>query len=155
RRHHHRIPRRHAARPHHAEANEERGTMSDEPRAHSPPSSERRPLMTSPEHTLKAEAAGGVLAAAPGSDSTFVLHPTSLVLPVLPLKTAVLFPGLFTPLAVGRPHSIAAVEAALATEEKTFVVVAQRDGNQEQTGWKDLYSVGTRAVVKKMARGEG
>ena len=42
-------------------------------------------------------------------------------LPVLPLKNTVLFPHLFMPLSVGRPSSLAAVEAALATEEKTFV----------------------------------
>jgi ATP-dependent Lon protease len=78
-----------------------------------------------------------------------------VVLPVLPLKNTVLFPHLFMPLAVGRPNSIAAVEAVLATEEKSFVVVAQRDGNNEQPGMDDLYSVGTRAVIKKMARGEG
>jgi ATP-dependent Lon protease len=78
-----------------------------------------------------------------------------LVLPVLPLKNTVLFPHLFMPLAVGRPNSIAAVEAVLATEEKAFVVVAQRDGNNEQPSMEDLYSIGTRAVIKKMARGEG
>jgi ATP-dependent Lon protease len=78
-----------------------------------------------------------------------------VVLPVLPLKNTVLFPHLFMPLAVGRPNSIAAVEAVLATEEKSFVVAAQRDGNNEQPGMDDLYGVGTRAVIKKMARGEG
>ena len=49
---------------------------------------------------------------------------------------------------------MAAVEAALATEEKTFVVVAQRDASVEQPGLDDLYTVGTRAVIKKVARGE-
>ena len=78
-----------------------------------------------------------------------------VVLPVLPLKNTVLFPHLFMPLAVGRPNSIAAVEAVLATEEKSFVVAAQRDGNNEQPGMDDLYTVGTRAVIKKMARGDG
>jgi ATP-dependent Lon protease len=78
-----------------------------------------------------------------------------VVLPVLPLKNTVLFPNLFMPLAVGRPNSIAAVEAVLATEEKSFVVVAQRDSSNEQPGFEHLYSVGTRAVIKKMGRGEG
>jgi ATP-dependent Lon protease len=59
------------------------------------------------------------------------------------------------PLAVGRPNSMAAIEAVLATEEKSFVVAAQRDAANEQPGIDDLYSIGTRAVVKKMARGEG
>src|SRR5262249_26975545 len=79
----------------------------------------------------------------------------SQVLPLLPLKNTVLFPHLFLPLSVGRPHSIAAVEAVLGSEEKTFIVAAQRDGGNEQPGFADLYNVGTRAVIKKFARGEG
>jgi ATP-dependent Lon protease len=77
-----------------------------------------------------------------------------VVLPVLPLKNTVLFPHLFMPLAVGRPNSMAAIEAVLATEEKSFVVAAQRDADNEQPGFDDLYAIGTRAVVKKMGRGE-
>ncbi|HEY7153940.1 MAG TPA: LON peptidase substrate-binding domain-containing protein, partial [Gemmataceae bacterium] len=78
-----------------------------------------------------------------------------VVLPVLPLKNTVLFPHLFMPLAVGRPNSMAAVEAVLGTEEKSFVVAAQRNADNEQPGLDDLYPVGTRAVIKKMGRGEG
>jgi ATP-dependent Lon protease len=78
-----------------------------------------------------------------------------VVLPVLPLKNTVLFPNLGMPLAVGRPNSLAAIEAVLATEDKTFVVAAQRIADNEQPGMEDLYPVGTRAVVKRMARGEG
>jgi ATP-dependent Lon protease len=82
-------------------------------------------------------------------------NPTVQVLPVLPLKNTVLFPHLFLPLAVGRPYSVAAVEAALQGEEKTLVLVAQKDAANDQPGPDDLYTVGTRAVVKKMARSEG
>ena len=42
---------------------------------------------------------------------------TVVTLPVLPLKNTVLFPYLFMPLSVGRPGSVAAVEAVLATED--------------------------------------
>jgi ATP-dependent Lon protease len=73
-------------------------------------------------------------------------------LAVLPLKNTVLFPQLFMPLSVGRAGSVAAVEAALASEDKAFVVAAQRDPAVEQPGQADLYSVGTRAVIRKMAR---
>src|SRR2546421_6520274 len=81
--------------------------------------------------------------------------PAVTALPVLPLKNTVLFPYLFMPLAVGRPSSVAAVEQVLGTEEKTFLVVAQRDADTEQPGLGDLYRIGTRAVVKKVQRGEG
>ncbi|MBI1918488.1 MAG: endopeptidase La [Planctomycetes bacterium] len=77
-----------------------------------------------------------------------------LTLPLLPLKNTVLFPGLFIPLSVGRPQSLAAIEAALATDVKTFVVAAQRDANLDQPKLEDLYTIGTRAVIKKMARTE-
>jgi ATP-dependent Lon protease len=73
-------------------------------------------------------------------------------LPVLPLKNTILFPYLFLPLTVGRPTSRAAVEAALASEDKSFVVVTQRNAEVEQPGFDDLHSVGTGAVIKKMAR---
>ena len=42
---------------------------------------------------------------------------TIRALPLLPMKNTVLFPGLVMPLAVGRSGSIAAVEAAMATED--------------------------------------
>src|SRR5262249_28086891 len=74
-------------------------------------------------------------------------------LPVLPIKNTVLFPQLFLPLSVGRPSSVAAVEAALASEEKTLVIVAQGDVSHAQPGPEQLYGVGTRALIKKMARG--
>src|ERR687894_1635264 len=74
------------------------------------------------------------------------------VLPVLPLKNTVLFPHLLMPLSVGRSSSLAAVQAALATEEKEIVLVAQRDASNENPGQNDLYTVGTRAVIRKMSR---
>ena len=73
-------------------------------------------------------------------------------LPLLPLKNTALFPFLMTPLSVGRPSSLAAVEAALATEHKEILVVAQRDPSVETPGIDDLYLVGTKAIVRRMAR---
>ena len=58
-----------------------------------------------------------------------------VVLPVLPLKNTVLFPYLFMPLSVGRPGSLAAVEAVSATEEKTFVVAAQSEAASDPRPW--------------------
>jgi ATP-dependent Lon protease len=83
-----------------------------------------------------------------------LVNETTTVLPVLPVKNTVLFPHLFIPLSVGRPSSMAAVEAAAASEEKTLLVVAQRDAEVDQPAGKDLYQVGTKAVIKKMARSE-
>ncbi|HMX91178.1 MAG TPA: LON peptidase substrate-binding domain-containing protein, partial [Nitrospira sp.] len=73
-------------------------------------------------------------------------------LPILPLKRTVLFPGTMMPLTVGRDRSIAAVEAALKTEDKTLLVVAQRDAQTDQPTLEDLYTIGTKAVIKQTAR---
>ncbi|MEP6539183.1 MAG: endopeptidase La [Bryobacteraceae bacterium] len=74
------------------------------------------------------------------------------VLPILPLKNALLFPNLLMPLSVGRSTSLAAVKAALATEDKEIVLVAQRDPDVESPTQADLYSVGTRAVIRRMSK---
>src|SRR5579864_5135829 len=77
-------------------------------------------------------------------------------LPVLPLKSAVLFPYLLMPLSAGRASSIAAVEAALATESKEILVFAQRDPDLDSPTKEELYPIGTKAVIRKMNRaGEG
>src|SRR5690242_14399062 len=74
------------------------------------------------------------------------------VLPTLPLKNTILFPGLLLPLSVGRPSSVQAVEAALKTEEKEIVLVAQRDAQVESPQQDDLYTIGTKAVIRKSSR---
>src|SRR5690242_11570874 len=73
-------------------------------------------------------------------------------LPLLALKNSVLFPGLLMPLGVGRKASVAAVESALATEDKEVIVVAQKDPTVETPGADDLYTIGTRAVIRKSGR---
>jgi ATP-dependent Lon protease len=74
---------------------------------------------------------------------------TIQMLPVLPIKNTVLFPHLQMPLSIGRPASQAAVETAMASEEKQLVIVAQRDAAVEAPSQADLYTIGTRAIIKK------
>lgn len=73
-------------------------------------------------------------------------------LPLLPIKRTVLFPGVMMPVTVGRDRSIAAVEAAMRTEDKTLLVIAQRAPDIEGPELEDLYSIGTKAVIKQIAR---
>lgn len=73
-------------------------------------------------------------------------------LPVLPVKRTVLFPGVMMPLTIGRERSIAAVNEAVKTEEKMIVVVAQRDPQTEEPGLSDLYSIGTKAIIKQLGQ---
>jgi ATP-dependent Lon protease len=78
------------------------------------------------------------------------------VLPALPLKNTILFPGLLLPLSVGRESSLLAVQAALKTEEKEIILIAQRDSQVESPQQDDLYTIGTKAVIRKSSRqGEG
>jgi len=74
------------------------------------------------------------------------------ILPILPLKNSVLFPQLVTPLIVSRPSSVSAVEAAASTEDKTLIVVSQKDAAIDSPSLEDLFHVGTRAIVQKMER---
>jgi ATP-dependent Lon protease len=76
-------------------------------------------------------------------------------LPVLPLKNTVLFPHLVLPLVVGRASSLGAVEAALKSEDKALVLVAQKNPADEDPQPDALYTIGTQAVIKKMDRSEG
>ena len=82
-------------------------------------------------------------------------HDVLTTLTVLPIKRTVLFPGVLMPVTIGRDATIAAVDAAMKTEDKTIIVVSQRDPEQEQPGIDDLYSIGTKAVVKQVARTDG
>jgi ATP-dependent Lon protease len=59
---------------------------------------------------------------------------------------------MWMPLTVGRPASVATIEAVLAREDKELVVVTQRDASMETPGSQDFFPMGTKAVVKRMAR---
>ncbi|QBQ55908.1 endopeptidase La [Nitrosococcus wardiae] len=72
--------------------------------------------------------------------------------PTLPLKNTVLFPHLVLPLSVGRSGSIAAVETALASEDKLIAVFPQTNPRTEEPTEDDLFRFGTVGIIKKMAR---
>jgi len=62
------------------------------------------------------------------------------ILPVLPVRDVVIYPGVTVPLAIGRPRSLAALEAAGSSG---FLIVAtQRDPATEEPGIDDLHPVG-------------
>jgi ATP-dependent Lon protease len=73
---------------------------------------------------------------------------------VLPLQQTTLFPETVVPLAVGRTRSVAAVESALATEEKLLACISMRspDMNGSEARGADLYEVGTLVMIKRMER---
>ncbi|MBL8219932.1 MAG: endopeptidase La [Bryobacterales bacterium] len=75
-------------------------------------------------------------------------------LPLLPLKNVVLFPHLLLPLTVGRAQSLAAVNAALASEDQEIILVAQRNPQIDEPTQDDLYTIGTRAIIRRFSKGE-
>ena len=73
------------------------------------------------------------------------------LLPILPLRNTVLFPGVVIPITVGRDKSIQAVKAAYA-KDKLIGVLSQKDGNIEDPTPADLCSIGTVAKIIKMIK---
>ncbi len=71
-------------------------------------------------------------------------------LPVLPLRDTVLFPHAVLPLTVGREGSIQLIQSL--GEEKTIVVVAQRDARQDAPQPSDLHTYGTIATIHKVVK---
>jgi ATP-dependent Lon protease len=77
--------------------------------------------------------------------------PTSDRVPVLPLRDVVIFPYVVIPLLVGRPASLAAIEAALS-EDKIILLVAQRDGEKQEPAAADLHRTGVIGRVIQVSR---
>lgn len=73
------------------------------------------------------------------------------ILPILPLKNTVLFPGVVIPITVGRDKSIQLIKD-YNKGDKTIGVVAQRSDSTEEPTGDDLYNVGSVAQIIKMLR---
>lgn len=75
--------------------------------------------------------------------------PIELV-PVIPMRNMLVFPGQTLPVVVGRPRSRAALENALDAGEDTVLLVAQkRDLGESEPQIEDLYKVGVLARVDR------
>ena len=76
--------------------------------------------------------------------------PEDRSLPILPVRDTVLFPHAVLPLTVGRESSVQLINSL--GEDKTIVVVAQREARVDNPQPSDLYTVGTLAVVHKVVK---
>ena len=80
----------------------------------------------------------------------------TLNLPVVPMKNAVLLPGVSFPITAGRPATLRAIEAALADKDRRVFAVAQRQVNEGEPVTPDtLYTIGTIATVGSVQRSLG
>jgi len=73
------------------------------------------------------------------------------MLPLLPVRDIVVFPHMVLPLLVSREKSIKALEEALSKDRLIFLV-AQKHVSEEDPSMKDLYRVGTVALVMRMLK---
>jgi len=71
--------------------------------------------------------------------------------PLLPLRDTVVFPGIVTPLIVGRDRSVRAVEAAIEGDN-LIVVATQRVAEVQDPGLEDLYTIGVEMVAGRVLR---
>jgi len=73
------------------------------------------------------------------------------VLPILPLRNTVLFPGVVIPITAGRDQSIKLIKEA-NKGDKTIGVVAQKNESTENPGRDDIFQIGTVARILKILK---
>lgn len=74
-----------------------------------------------------------------------------LKLPVIPLRGVNIFPYMVLHFDVGREKSVAAVEEAMSTDQKIFLV-AQRDAKVEEPSADEIYNIGTICHIKQFVK---
>ena len=74
---------------------------------------------------------------------------------LIPMRNTVLFPGVISPVTIGRPASVAAAQEAVRSEKKVGFLL-QRDAQKNDVKPDDLHWVGTAGqVVRYITGGEG
>lgn len=73
------------------------------------------------------------------------------ILPILPLRNTVLFPGVVVPITAGRDASIQLINEA-NNANRIIGVVAQRDENVEEPNLTDIYPIGTTARILRVLK---
>ena len=84
-----------------------------------------------------------------GEDDTVEEVAVPEILPVLTLRSSVLFPGAITPVTVGRSRSMTLVRDTNA-RNGMLAAVLQRDGDVEEPKAEDMYRIGTAARIIKI-----
>jgi ATP-dependent Lon protease len=85
----------------------------------------------------------------PGEPNVELAAPSRL--PILPLKSTVVFPRIFTPLSVGRRRSLQLLED-LPSGDRLIGVATQLDETKEEVGWDDIHHVGALVRVQHMLK---
>lgn len=73
------------------------------------------------------------------------------IFPILPLRDIVVFPSMIVPLFVGRDKSVKALENAME-EDKSLLLVTQKDATEDDPNIKNLYKVGTISSILQLLK---
>ena len=73
------------------------------------------------------------------------------IYPTLPLRDVVVYPNMLTPLFVGRPRSVRALEQAMAGNKK-ILLVAQKNPAVDNPVEQDVYSIGTLSNILQLLK---
>ena len=65
------------------------------------------------------------------------INKNQILIPLLPLRDIVVFPGMITPLFVGRPKSITALEEVMSKDKKIFLVT-QKNAETDEPDTNDI-----------------
>jgi ATP-dependent Lon protease len=74
-------------------------------------------------------------------------QPSTVHLPVVPLRDMVVYPHMMAPFVVGRRPSVVALETALARTDKRIFLATQKDPKVDEPGAADIYTLGVVARV--------
>ena len=72
-------------------------------------------------------------------------------IPLLPLRDIVVFPGMITPLFVGRSKSISALEEVMG-KDKTIFIVTQKDAETDDPLPNEIYNIGCIGKVIQLLK---
>ncbi|NLZ81900.1 MAG: endopeptidase La, partial [Clostridiales bacterium] len=74
-----------------------------------------------------------------------------IIMPVIALRGITILPNMIVHFDVSRTKSVNALEKAMITDQKVFLVT-QKDGEGDDPSFDDLYKVGTIAIVKQLIK---
>ncbi|MCX6792016.1 MAG: LON peptidase substrate-binding domain-containing protein, partial [Candidatus Gottesmanbacteria bacterium] len=83
-----------------------------------------------------------------------LLNPSEVVLPVVPIRDGIVFPGTEMILTFGRQRSVSAIEAGQSSA-KRVILVMQRNPNVNDPTPSDLYNIATVGEIVQMMKNEG
>ena len=74
------------------------------------------------------------------------------IIPILPLRNSVLFPGSIIPIDVGRRKSVRLIEDAISKERPVIGILTQKDARTEEPHEDDMFRVGCAARILKVIK---